>query len=233
MPRLKLWFDLEKKDLSDRLAFYPKRKFAYLLLAVLLLLITIFRIWLGFKGETVILQSDLLINRWLTLWQVPILTDFFSLVSLFGEDFFIGGLCLILVFALVLKRRKRAAFVSFLTLGGSYLLIYLFKDLFSRPRPNGCLNMKFYECFSFPSGHAALSFYFYSLLIYLLWRFAILRREALPWAGLGWLFLISGIAFSRLYLGVHYFSDVFGGFLLGGIWLLTAVVLIDFLYTNK
>lgn len=233
MVRLKKWLALEKKDLSDRLVFYPKRRFAYLLLAVLLLLITIFRIWLGLKGQTVVLELDILINNWLSGWQFPALIGFFSLVSLLGEDFFIGGLCLILIAVLALKRRRRAAFVSFLTLGGSYLLIYLFKDFFNRPRPNGCLEMKFYECFSFPSGHATLSFYFYSLLVYLLWRFAILQRKSLKLVSLSWFFLLSAIAFSRLYLGAHYFSDIVGGFLLGGVWLLTAVVLIDFLYTNK
>jgi undecaprenyl-diphosphatase len=73
--------------------------------------------------------------------------------------------------------------------------------------------------FGFPSGHAMVSSSFYGLIGYLLW--INLRGK---WSG-AWsipvvtMLLLAGIGFSRIYLGVHYPSDVFAGFAAGGAWL--------------
>ena len=131
------------------------------------------------------------------------------------------------IFLFKLKRKKAVAAV-FLTLVGSGLFIYFFKTMFNRERPFGCLAGK--DCFSFPSGHATIAFYFYGMLFHLINRFVRLKK-IVGWSlGLFFGFLILLIAFSRIYLGYHYPTDVIGGFFLGGIFLLVAAILVDFLY---
>lgn len=93
----------------------------------------------------------------------------------------------------------------------------LFKNLFQRDRPdhplvNGITN------YSFPSGHAMMSIAFYGLLIWLLGRH--LRQHKIQELVIGFLILlILLIGFSRIYLRVHYPSDVIAGYSFGIGWL--------------
>jgi undecaprenyl-diphosphatase len=129
---------------------------------------------------------------------------------------------------LILKNRKKAAVVSLVTLIGSVVFIYFFKVFFGRVRPNGCLNSG--DCLSFPSGHTALSVYFYGLLIYLVWRFFPISLKKFLIISLTILFLVVLIGLSRIVLQVHYPSDILAGTFLGGSFLLLAIWLIDLLY---
>ncbi len=74
--------------------------------------------------------------------------------------------------------------------------------------------------YSFPSAHAAMSFACYGFIVYLVWRSAT-SQSFRTIAVLGLSVLIGAIGFSRLYLGVHYLSDVVGGYALGAacVWL--------------
>jgi membrane-associated phospholipid phosphatase len=80
--------------------------------------------------------------------------------------------------------------------------------------------------FSFPSGHASSGFIFYGLLAYLIWKTNIPRAYKLIIATL--LILLSLlIGFSRLYLRMHYPSDVIAGFCNGFAWLILSIVLLE------
>ena len=97
------------------------------------------------------------------------------------------------------------------------MLIYITKLFFARPRP---LHPLLYreESFSFPSGHATFSFIFYGMLAYFIW----LTDLPKIWKYVFMIFLVIlslAIGFSRIYLRVHYPSDVLGGFSLGYFWL--------------
>jgi undecaprenyl-diphosphatase len=86
--------------------------------------------------------------------------------------------------------------------------------------------------FSFPSGHAMMSMIGYGMLTYFVlirvqnrWaRFAIVIAAAI---------LIFLIGFSRIYLGVHFFSDVVAGFAAGGLWLITCIGALEFLRNRQ
>ena len=96
------------------------------------------------------------------------------------------------------------------------------KELATRARPDAALALVDESGYSFPSGHAAFAVAFYGALIYLLsyWG-AFPRRPLMRWAIQGALFLlILVIGGSRVYLGVHWPSDVLGGYLFGGLCLL-------------
>lgn len=221
------WLLFEKEDLIKRIRSYSKLRFILLLSSFFGFGVSLFWLW----QKTFLLRVktyDQATAEFLFQLKSPFLMNFFDLVSYLGSEFFVVGAFFILALILIIKRRKRAAAASLLSLGGSLFFIYFLKSVFGRLRPNGCLASG--DCLSFPSGHATLSFYFYGLLLYLIFRFLPVSLKTFMFCSLIIAILVGLIALSRLYLGVHYLSDIFGGFFLGGAWLLLAVFLIDVLY---
>jgi membrane-associated phospholipid phosphatase len=224
------WFKQEKNNLKSDFYSYPKRKFLFLVLVILLLFSAFFRLWTATSFQDVIFWDNLIVNQ-IKQIRNPFLDNFFLAITRLGSIYFIAVAFLILTFFLVKKRMKKAATSVFLTLIGSAILIYLFKNFFGRSRPFECPFAK--DCFSFPSGHATIAFYFYGMLFNLTTRFIKLRKRYVLLLALILGFLVFLIAVSRLYLGYHFLTDIFGGFLLGGIFLLLVSILIDFLYQSK
>lgn len=95
------------------------------------------------------------------------------------------------------------------------------KHYFSRVRPDDPV-LRAAMGFSFPSGHAMSAMTFYGLIIYLIWK--NVENVTFKWI-LTFLLIIfiHLIGFSRIYLRVHYASDVIGGFSLGLIWLVLSL----------
>jgi membrane-associated phospholipid phosphatase len=123
-----------------------------------------------------------------------------------------------------LMRRRGAAMLLVLSLAGSSLFFSTVKTLVSRPRPVLESARLVQAGFSFPSGHATVSAAFYGTLAYLLLRplrRSILRGVLAMWAAA--LALLVGI--SRVYLGVHYPSDVVAGWIAGALWIGIIMVL--------
>lgn len=223
MEKLKLWFKFQKKDLIERFQSYSKKRFLAVGFLAILFLLGIFRLWLAVEKQTFILLLDQQIGKQIFSVKSPLLDGFFGGITILGTNYFIAGLMVVLTIFLVQNRRKKAAATALFALTGSIILIYFLKGYFARIRPNG-------EHFSFPSGHASLSVYFYGLLAYLAARFSLLSSPLLKAMIISVGFLVILISFSRIYLGLHYIGDIIGGFLLGGIWLAVAIVLVDFLY---
>lgn len=105
---------------------------------------------------------------------------------------------------------------------GSWLLNELLKWSFHRPRPDGNWLVRA-AGYSFPSGHSMVAVAFYGTLGYLLWTW--LPKPVLRWsmAGICTLLVLS-IGISRIYLGVHYPSDVLAGFIAGACWLTVCIL---------
>jgi hypothetical protein len=103
------------------------------------------------------------------------------------------------------------------------LLNNVLKDLFHRTRPAPVEWLAVpAQAWSFPSGHAMVSAAFYLFLAYLGWR--IMRgRVRVLWT-VGLLVLVLAIGLSRLYLGVHYLTDVVAGYIAGFLWTDTVIV---------
>lgn len=133
-------------------------------------------------------------------------TNVFKLLTRFGnlEAFVIIGL---ITFYLVHSRRNRLLIVA--NLGIVFGCNVLLKMVFSRPRPLDIALIK-ESGFSFPSGHAMVSVTFYGFLIYL-----IFQSQQPKWRKIGASIvlgcIIIGVGISRIYLGVHYASDVIAG----------------------
>jgi undecaprenyl-diphosphatase len=114
------------------------------------------------------------------------------------------------------ERRVSAALLVISTLGGVVLTTAL-KTVVRRARPELFDSGYTASFYSFPSGHATVAVGFYGTLTLLLaWRLAGVRRWLVVAAGVG---LVLLIGFSRLYLGVHYPTDVLAGFLAAPLWI--------------
>ncbi len=157
----------------------------------------------------------------------PGLTAFFHVVTYFGSVYVIGPLVAVLAF-LFWRRDERPELWAILTAyGAGEALLFGLKAFFHRTRPT--LQLATAHGYSFPSGHSFTAFVVYGLLAYLLWKRSIPRAwQVAGSVVLGALILLVG--FSRIYLGVHFFTDVVGGFLLGLGWLVASITLIRLLY---
>lgn len=138
------------------------------------------------------------------------LTSFMKVITLFGGSYLLIGITVGFMF--LVKDKKLAFFTSF-----NLILVaaisHILKFIIGRPRPLG-YGLIEETGFSFPSSHSMISVAFYGFLIYLAYKnikskglkFSLISTSSL-------IILLIGI--SRIYLGVHYTSDVFGGILLG------------------
>lgn len=145
------------------------------------------------------------------------LTGFMYAITQFSSGTFIKIVYPFVIVILLLFKLYRKALFTFVAGVGGLLLIYGMKTFFARPRPPYPLVYK-EESFSFPSGHATFGFIFYGALAYFIW----LTDLPKVWKYIAMVFLIAlslTIGFSRVYLRVHYPSDVVGGFCLGYSWL--------------
>ena len=117
--------------------------------------------------------------------------------------------------ALGLRRRWRDQVFWLLAIGGSYLLNLAAKQFFQRTRPELWLPLAPEPSYSFPSGHAMQSMSLAAAALVLLWP------TRWRWAGLAaGLPFVAGVGLSRLYLGVHFPSDVLAGWLAALAWVL-------------
>jgi undecaprenyl-diphosphatase len=107
----------------------------------------------------------------------------------------------------------------------SLVLMLLLKFLFQRKRPLSPL-LKAARGLSFPSGHAIMAVTFYGLLLHILLN--VVDPNLLKWFfGVLLISLIFLIGYSRVYLRVHYASDVIAGFIIGVLWLLVSLYVLD------
>jgi undecaprenyl-diphosphatase len=134
-----------------------------------------------------------------------------------GGHGILGFVTLATVIYLLLTRRRGGALLVLAAIGGGMLLSMTLKMGFERPRPDLVPHgMRVYTA-SFPSGHAMLSAISYLTLGALLARVHALRRVKAFFLGLAVVLTIT-IGFSRIYLGVHWPSDVLAGWCVGSAW---------------
>ncbi len=105
-----------------------------------------------------------------------------------------------------------------ISLAGGALLNLILKDIFHRARPN-IVHLVKVGGYSFPSGHAMISATFYGMLGYIIWLNLHEHGKPSWYVWMLTIVYVVAIGFSRIYLGVHFPSDVVAGFAAGGVWL--------------
>lgn len=153
----------------------------------------------------------------------PAFTPWMAGLTELGNGWIVTVVSVVLALGLALRRQWRRAFEVAVVMGGGGLLIGALKLFFARARPAGALVET--SGYSFPSGHSFAAMTLYGLLVVLVWQATMrpaLRTVATALGGA----LILAIGVSRVYLGVHWLTDVLGGFLAGFAWLVASLLLV-------
>jgi undecaprenyl-diphosphatase len=192
------------------------------------LLLSLGALWLfGGIAEDVIHHDpittfDLTVANLLHEHANPTLTEVAKGVTLLGSPAFIVPWGLLAAVILLTRREYLTAAGWVAALLGGALLDGVLKQIFHRPRPTWDVPIIAAHGFSFPSGHAMGSLVAYGMLAYLVWRELDQAWGRVALAG-GTLVLVLVIGLTRMYLGVHYFSDVIAGYAAGTVWLTTCI----------
>lgn len=149
------------------------------------------------------------------------LTLIMKLITAFGS----GLVLLSLVFLMfAFSKDKKISFLALINLGLEHLLNEVIKVIIRRPRPTYGLVEE--SNYSFPSGHSMAATAFYGLIIYLVYKYIDNKKLKIVLI-LCLSLLIGAICISRIYLGVHYFSDTLGGVLITIVYLIAFVAVAD------
>jgi len=180
---------------------------------------------LGIRGDTHLTYLDGLVGESLQTGQSPILSEIFRRLTRLGSWYWVG--VLVLMVGVVLLWRKHYWLVAawLCVIGGGALLERELKELFQRPRPEYASS---FDTWSFPSGHAMASVLVCGMAVYSLAVLWPQRWRA--WCAGSLLVLITLlVAFSRVYLGQHYLSDVLGAMAAGFGWVAAWIGAIELL----
>ena len=145
----------------------------------------------------------------------------FLFFSAIGYEYGVVPFDVLLVLALAIKRRFREGLFAAIVLGGSALLNLATKQFFARERPSLWESIAPENTFSFPSGHAMGSATLACVLILLAWR----TRWRWPMVA-AMLVFVAMVGLSRVYLGVHYPSDILGGWMAAAAWVVGAYLVL-------
>ncbi len=177
--------------------------------------------WLAeevFEGATI--NFDANVRNAVHESATPLLTEAMKVFTFLGSTVFLIALFLAVAFALQYLKHKRALVLFFITMAGETVLLTALKLSFRRVRPEPFFDFALPSSFSFPSGHSLSSFCLYGVLAWLITaRMENRGLKIIIWTLAAALVLLIGL--SRVYLGVHYPSDVLAGYAAGLVWVVT------------
>ncbi len=163
-------------------------------------------------GGSFFQNMDQQLQNYLQNLRTPLGDQIMVFVTLLGEQAFLAVLIIAGSAWLLLKGKTKAAFHWLAAYAFAGAMTSLFKITAQIERPAG-----FYDGFSFPSAHTGMSMVVYGFLALIVARELAYKHRWIPYSIAG--VLVMTIGLSRLYLGVHWFSDVLGGLSLGLFWL--------------
>ena len=172
------------------------------------------------------------VSRWLLSLATEDSSQFFYLITLLGGPWFITVASLLISTWLAWRKQWLQLGALIFSVGGGALINELLKNIFLRPRPD--FSNAFYNesGYSFPSGHAMLSVLFYGMTAYLI------ATQVLSWKtqirlGVTAFTISMMIGFSRIFLGVHYLTDVLGSWAAGVVWLIVCITALRLAQTSR
>ena len=173
---------------------------------VIAILIFSFLAYFVLEGKTG--EFDSFIYKIVTFNKTDFISGFYKFITNFASGIMVGIISL--VFLIIFKNKRYGGFI-FLNVFNIFVLNFLLKLLFMRDRPYELMIIDEVG-YSFPSGHAMAALGFYGFIIYLLWHFNLTKSVKIIFSMLlGVLIILIGV--SRIYLGVHYASDVLAGYM--------------------
>ena len=173
-------------------------------------------------GRPMVVGFDHGVQAWVHGWTTPWLTRGMLALTWIGSvRIFLTSVALVVV-GLVMRGRRRAAGVLGFALAGALALNETLKLHFHRVRPVVAWSIGDERTFSYPSGHSLFSVALYGTLAYLAMRSGVSWRRKVSVLTPAVL-LPLGIGLSRIYLGMHWPTDVLAGYAVGGFWVVVTV----------
>ncbi len=214
------------KIINKQFHIFAKYEIITLILNILGLYLFLKTVQDALTDKMFLLQLDLHVNEFFfNNVSEPLFSIINVITNILSPAYltFVGLICFIYF---VYTKRYTYSVITALSLGGGYLSTFLIKNIVMRLRPENAFIIQ--GGYSFPSGHAVAATIFFTLLVYIIVikvRSLILRELLVVVCVLSAL----TVAFSRVYLGVHWVSDVFAGIGLGLFWTTLSILLIRYL----
>jgi len=179
-----------------------------------------------------IVAADLWFENMLLGVRTPFGLQVFNAVTFFGNTGTVILIAGIVGAILLLNKNYRPYLIGLVTtLAGAAGSAYVLKEIVARARPGGLIPYAAVETsFSFPSGHATASMALYGFIAFILYRLYPRYKTVIVMVAT---LIILSIGFSRLYLGLHFPSDVIAGYVVGGVWVWIGSKLVQKLQTPR
>jgi len=202
--------------------FAKERKKEFIILGISFILFLILSILVIMEK---VVYLDTLVHSFILDIRNDSLTSFFNIITnLAGASFL---LALSVIMLIVMKKKKISLYVL-INLISAFIINETAKAIFTRSRPVG-INLIDETGFSFPSGHTMVALSFYGFIVFLLYN-KTKNKAMRMFFIIGLIAVVLLVGFSRIYLGVHYLSDVIGGLLLSIMYL---TIFINFVKLEK
>lgn len=194
-----------------------KIKWLFLVLALLIFGVLAYLVTNNQTGDL-----DSSVYSIVTFSKTDFLTGFYKFITFFASEIMVGLISL--AFILIFKNKRYGVF-AIVNAVNIVLLNIVLKLIFMRDRPYDLMIIN-ESGYSFPSGHAMAALGFYGFIIYLIWHFNLSKKAKIIFTILlAILILLIGV--SRIYLGVHYASDVLAGYMVSTIYLILYITFVS------
>lgn len=178
---------------------------------IVAILLFVFGILIGILTKfSLLTKIDLYFYNILMTFKCEYITNIFKIITVLGNTKFIIFLNIIIILYFIIFKERKFLIIIFNSIL-SPLINNILKIIFRRERPDLSLRLINETNYSFPSGHAMISMFFYFTLIIIINRSSLKYKKLL---NLIFMLIILLIGMSRIYLGVHYLSDILGGYLI-------------------
>lgn len=202
--------------------------FSLLVISFLLVTLSLWSLLKDVLTSEAIVHLDMKLENFLVIFRDSFLIKFFLGMTALAEAQVIISIVLAVTAIFWIWKKRFYILSLWVAVAGSAISAYLIKMLINRTRPGGNIPVYTEHFFSFPSGHSALIITLLGFLTYCIWRnFKTWKIRVNSFFITSALIILVG--FSRLYLGLHFLSDVLGGYLIGFLWLLWGIALSEWL----
>jgi len=181
-----------------------------------------------FLSYNIPMAWEIILIDWIGNLRNPLMDSLMSGLTYLGSESVIIVLAILASFALIRIKKYNYLVALWISLLGEELIVSLIKYLTERSRPEILTHLIQADSFGFPSGHSSASVVFYGFMGYFLTQELKNRRaKIIAWIILS--FIISAVGFSRIYLGVHWPTDVLAGYFVAFVWL----TLVIYIFKNR
>ena len=206
---------MEKRDIRNII----KNNYIWIIVSILIIFVVLVGININ---SNLITKFDEFIYSNVSKLISDFTTNIMKLITNFGS---VLGLAIICILLIVFIKNKKYGLYAFFNVVGVGFLNLILKVIFQRPRPD-ILQIVNESGYSFPSGHSMASMSFYGLLIYYIYN-KVENEKVRNLLIIILSILIFAIGISRIYLGVHYPSDVICGYIISFVYLIVFIKLIE------